>query len=163
MKEILLTKGYVAIVSDEDYDRVAKYKWHCITAGRKGSKRHYAVRKVRDENGKQHNQYMHRFILEVTERSVDVDHRNGDTLNNTRENLRACTRSQNAMNRYHRVVNKTGFRGVMYVRSIDKYRASITAQGKHYYIGVFPTAAEAGAAYTSKAKELFGEFHRGEK
>ena len=83
MKEIKLTQGYIAKVSDKDYARVSALKWHAVVMRRKdGSiKAVYAVHTAPIARGKQKQYFMHRFILSVTGSSF-VDHRDHGGLNN---------------------------------------------------------------------------------
>ncbi len=84
----------------------------------------------------------------------EIDHINGNGLDNRIENLRRATRQQNAQNVPMHCDNELGFRGVS--RSRDKFVARI--QGKR--LGLFSSPEEASAAYEAAAKEIYGEFHR---
>lgn len=95
MKYIKLTKGEFAIVDDEDFDRLNKFKWYA----QKMKHSFYAGRAVRVTPTKQKSLFMHREILGITDRNIWVDHKDHNGLNNTRENLRICNRSQNTANR----------------------------------------------------------------
>lgn len=98
MKEIKLTQGKVALVSDEDFERVNQFKW-CASNNpmyRKGdakAEKWYALRGT-VVNGKQKTLYMHRFIMDAPKGKV-VDHLDGNGLNNTRENLAVVEHYQN--------------------------------------------------------------------
>lgn len=87
--------------------------------------------------------------------SVEIDHRDGDALNNRLDNLREATRSQNAMN-VGRRAPRSGFRGVS--QNGSGFAAGIHAAGKYHYIGQFRTAEQAHEAYQRAAKDLHGEF-----
>lgn len=101
MKEIKLTKGQVAIVDDEDFEELNKYKWHA-------TKHRNAFYARRANYGKRpHQVYMHRQILEGVK---IVDHINLNSLDNRRSNLRSVNPSQSCLNR--NIKNKSGFRGV---------------------------------------------------
>ena len=89
VKEIELTKGKVAIVDNEDFDRMNLYKWCAVTAGGKW----YAQRRL----NKKQTIYMHQVISKPQKKQV-VDHIDRDGLNNTRENLRNCSYSENRVN-----------------------------------------------------------------
>jgi hypothetical protein len=153
MKEIELTKGKFAIVDDKDFDFLNQWKWHYSTGG-------YACR-VEKETGKSHeerlskNIIMHRLLVD-TPREMDTDHINGNKLDNRRENLRVCTRSQNLANRPATVINKSGFKGV--VPHKGKYEAGIRKEGKRIYLGIYNTPQEAALAYNDAAPRYFGEF-----
>ena len=144
-KEIVLTKGKVAIVDDEDYEMLAGLglRW-CINDG-------YAF------NGKLGR--MHRFLLKVP-KGVMVDHRNGDKLDNRRENLRLCDNSKNQANR-HKVRGMSQFKGVTWQKRKDGggyWKAQLVVNGVLHYLGSHKTDLEAAAAYNAAASKHFGEF-----
>ncbi len=95
---------------------------------------------------------MHRQITGASQEE-QVDHRDRNGLNNTRENLRIASSQQNAFNRGKR---NGEFKGVSKCRR--KWRARITIDGKEEYLGVFSTPEEAARVYDRRARELFGEF-----
>lgn len=101
MKEIQLTKGMTALVSDEDYDRLSQYKWQASKKNSYGKDYFYATRSSYDKETKKTGMiYMHREIVTDTDgRFMVVDHRNGNTLDNQRDNLRPATRRENILNR----------------------------------------------------------------
>jgi hypothetical protein len=113
---------------------------------------------------------MHREILGLNhgDRSL-VDHRNGNTLDNRRCNLRLATRAQNVFNTAKRKAKATSkYKGVTWSKQASsngtkydgKWRAQIRHNSKLIHIGMFTNELEAARAYNSKAKELFGEFAR---
>jgi hypothetical protein len=148
MKEIELTQGQVAIVDDEDYEYLSQWKWQ---ASKNYKEKFYARRN--DGNKKV---YMHRQIIKV-KKDEEIDHINGDTLDNRKENLRACCRRDNSRNAISGRKNKHGFKGVRLERK--KFSAKIFDGKKHISIsGNYKTSIEAARAYDKKAIELFGEF-----
>lgn len=92
MRRIKLTKGRYALIDDIDFDLVSAHKW-CVSSV------NYAVKAIRLEDGKQHTLLMHRFIMNPPP-DMQIDHINGNTLDNRRKNLRICTRSENQRNRH---------------------------------------------------------------
>ena len=117
MKEIPLTMGMVALVDDDDYDRMSRYNWY---AANNNYYTYYAVRGVRKGGGYK-NIRMHREVLGVTDASVYVDHIDGNGLNNCKSNLRPCSKSQKNTHRIHRQKNNTsGFVGVSFNRRDKK-------------------------------------------
>jgi hypothetical protein len=90
--------------------------------------------------------------------TVEIDHKDGNKLNNAISNLRLATTSQNQGNRKRPSTNSTGYKGVS--RQDRWYRAKITHNGVKHNLGLFKTPEEAYAVYCAKAKELFGEFAR---
>jgi hypothetical protein len=157
MKEILLHNGAVALVDDEDYESLSKYKWNC-------NNRSYASRSVTLEqwrNGdREHLLYsvvmMHRVIMDAPD-GMDVDHKNHDRLDNRKSNLRICTRQQNLQNRQKSLNTKNKYKGVTRLSS-HKWKASIYYRKKQKLIGFFETEEMAAKAYDEKAKSCFGEF-----
>lgn len=153
MKEIPLTRGKVAIVDDEDYERLNVHKW-CVM---RGGAAWYACRGTYTPGRGSHTLLMHRVILSAP-RGVQVDHKNSDGLNNTRGNLRLATISQNGLNARIRKDNTTGYKGIW--QSGLRWAARIRCQGKRMHLGVFSSPEAAARAYDKKALELFGEFAR---
>jgi len=87
-----------------------------------------------------------------------VDHRDCDSLNNSWENLRLATSSQNKANSFGYQNNKLGIKGVS--QRGKRYIARIRVDGKLLYLGRFSSVDEASAAYAAAAKRHFGEFAR---
>jgi hypothetical protein len=102
---------------------------------------------------------MHRQILNPKE-SDHVDHINGNGLDNRRDNIRACSCSQNLMNRQNHRPTTSGYKGVSLHKRNKTWRATINLNGKQIYAGCYATPVEAALAYNAKAIELFGEFAR---
>lgn len=158
MKTIRLTRGYVALVDDKDYDRVNQYQWYAAPVY--GSDRIYARRTDRTDGGSR-TILMHRFILGVTDRSIQVDHRNRDGLDNQNDNLRKATPAQNRANSK---LSASKLRGVQFRQGITQrgrsWSARIRENGRDRYIGTFCTELGAAAAYNASAHRLYGEFAR---
>jgi hypothetical protein len=157
-KEIELTKGYVAIVDDKNFEKLNAIKWCACEDGNNV----YALHSFKnDETGKREVISMHRFIMGVPKK-IKIDHVDGNGLNNLEENLRHCTNAENAHNmKIERKNNTTGFKGVSYYpanNSINPYSAHIGYRGKLIHLGYYTTVQQAARAYDRKAKELFGEF-----
>lgn len=102
---------------------------------------------------------MHRAILRPAYGS-EVDHVNGNGLDNRRDNLRACVRTQNNGNRRLSGLNASGYRGVSWDARNDRWRADIRAFGVARNLGRFTDAAQAARAYDAAARDMFGEFAR---
>jgi len=93
---------------------------------------------------------------------LEVDHKNLNRLDNRRQNLRVCSRSENMMNRGRQKNNASGYKGVGRDerRKRKNFRARITARKKTYLLGYFEKPDEAGAAYKKAAKQHHGKFAR---
>lgn len=169
MKEIKLTRGYVAVVDDEDYDWLMKKKWHASTG------RHVMVRstvsRLFDGYRWTRSITMHRFIMDAQEGQI-VDHINGDPMDNRRENLRFVTSSQNAQNsRGPKMINgkppSSRFKGV--AKKIVKYKGNpryvswnsqICFDSKKIHIANCETEVEAACMYDLFATGHFGKYAR---
>ena len=91
----------------------------------------------------------------------EIDHINGNRLDNRAENLRLASHAQNMRNVKKLNTNKTGFKGVSLLSS-GKYRAVVNHEGRQIHVGVYSTPGEADAAARVKREELHGEFCRHE-
>lgn len=103
-------------------------------------------------------EFLHRVIT-AAPKGLQVDHVNGDTLDNRRANLRLCTAAQNNRNRRHRSNTLHAFKGIKRA-STGRFEASIKAGGRGYYLGTFQTAEDAARAYDVAALRLHGAFAR---
>ena len=151
MKKIPLTQNKFAIVDDEDYEYLNQRKW-CFD-GR------YAVRNSPRHHYKRTQISMHRFIMTAPD-NMQVDHKNLNRLDNRKANLRLCTPAQNSYNANKRSHNKSGYKGVSWVKSRQKYLAQIHIEGKTKNLGRFVVLKEAVKVYNESAKKHYGEFAR---
>jgi len=156
MKEIELTQGKVALLDDEDFEEIAAHKWYAY--------RHhhtfYARRPVRRLDGGRTTEYLHRVILarmlgRALAKDEQVDHIDGDGLNNLRCNLRPATQSQNNRNCRRHVSNPSSqYLGVYWHKCSKKWRAQIQIDRKRLYLGIHATELEAALA-----REYFIDAH----
>jgi hypothetical protein len=147
-KLVPLTQGHFAIIDDEDHQRVSQYKWTYD----KG----YVVRKETTSEGCR-KILLHRFITSAPHGS-DVDHQNGNPLDNTKQNLRICTRSQNSMNRGPVPKSTSKYKGVFWHKRDLRWIAKITVKGKQTELGRTTDETEAAKLYDRAALIHFGEF-----
>lgn len=148
--EIPLTQGKVALIDVADWPLVADFKWKAYHHPK--STIYYAQAKLQRSRVD-----MHRLLL-GRPAGREIDHVNGDGLDNRRANLRICTTSQNQLNRGKSMRNTSGFKGVS--RHGCSWRACVMVDGKKYELGCFSTAEQAAYAYDALARELHGEFAR---
>lgn len=151
MREIPLTKGFVAIVDDEDYEDLSRFNW-CVRSV-------YACRKkllTEGGNGKQFVS-MHHLILPPSPGMV-VDHINGNPFDNRRSNLRLCTQSQNAVNQG--TYGKSGFKGVYKDTKATGWNAIMRVNGKIKHLGYFAEADDAARCFDEHARTHHGQFAR---
>ncbi len=151
-----LTKGQSAIVDREDYERLAVFNWYATWSESAGT--FYATRSIHSPAGREGSKMqMHRELLSAPP-GVTVDHRNGDGLDNRRNNLRLATRSQNACNRAVFKNSTSGIKSVIFHKQNRRWRARIQIDGERISLGCFATKQEAQAAYISAAARIHGEF-----
>lgn len=143
--------GTFAMVDDADFDHLNQRKW-CLSRPNG-----YAVRM---EGGRKTKItiYMHRAILKPSP-GMQVDHINGNRLDNRRENLRTCTSAENNMNR-RPTPGRALPKGVDWCAKDGRFRASIGVNKQTIHLGAFPTAAQAESARIEAAKKYHGEFAR---
>lgn len=154
-EEIPLTKGFIAIVDGEDFETLNIHKWYAHM-----SRDNAYARRDTYINGKRGSIFMHRFLLGISDPKMQVDHINGNTLDNRRENLRAATNQQNNRNQLGIKSNNTsGYRGVHFYKRTKQFIAYIRKENKKKkHLGYFSTAEEAAKAFDKAAKEMYGEF-----
>ena len=153
MKRIPLTKDHYAIVDDDDYPELIRYRWHLQSRG-------YAARNSRKgERDKRTLILMHVQIMRPR-RGQLCDHVNHNRLDNRRVNLRRCNHSENQYNRKVGLNSTSGYKGVGFSKIFGVWRAHIVVRGRTIFGGSFGTAKEAAVAYNKLAKKHHGRFAR---
>lgn len=160
MQYITLTRGYVAIVDDDDYPRLSQYKWHVAPSGKCKNKL-YAVRVQRKDEYASYSERtsvaMHSMVIDCPS-GQSIDHINGLGIDNRKENLRVSSHHQNMANQLQHKDSKSPYKGIWRAQHCDRWAAQIVHRGKKIYLGLYYRAEDAARAYDSKAVELFGPF-----
>jgi hypothetical protein len=153
-------KGVVVQIDSDDTDLLKRFSWRVNDSG-------YVVTSVQRANLRWGTDKLHRVLLGLSlGDGKEVDHVNGDPLDNRRVNLRVCSHSENLMNQKCAFDSYSGFKGVSYRRGCTKfpYMAYIyIRKGNKPFrecLGNFATAKEAALAYNRRAQECFGAFAR---
>jgi hypothetical protein len=156
MKIIPLTRGLQTLVDDEDFDQLNKHKWYAQRCKSGDNVRFYAAR--RDVVTRK-IVLMHRQLLGLEKRSDHGDHKNGDSLNNQRYNLRPATHRQNLCNTGKRNQATTSkHKGVSFYRNTGEWESYVWVDGKKRRQGYFETEHEAALGYNFAALHHYGEF-----
>lgn len=156
MKVIPLTQGKEALVDDEDYESLSRFKWFYADG--------YAVRNIPhpDDSTRQTRERMHRKIMGLAFKDpTQADHRSVNKLDNRRNNLRLCDFFGNAQNKLKRSDNTSGFKGVYFRKDTGKWKAQIAVDGgAQKSLGQFDTPELAHEFYCLAADMLHGDFAR---
>lgn len=140
-------KGF-ALINAEDVTKCQSIKWHLSYRKNKP----YCFGKINNKNVR-----LHRFILNYYDLSKEIDHINGDGLDNRKENLRICTHQENMMNQ--RVLpsnNSSGFIGIYMDKKSNKWIAQIKVNGKHIHLGTFENLDDATQSRKEAEIKYFG-------
>jgi len=165
MKILKISRGLETKIDDEDYRRIKSVplnyrskalRWQATYTPSDKKHNYYVSKTINYKKWK-----LHRYIFYL--RGIDIegkeiDHINGDTLDNRFSNLRIATSSQNKVNRMVRSDSKSGYKGVEYHNMNKNWIAYIVKNGKKTHLGVFDTKHKAALAYNRAAIELWGEY-----
>ncbi len=149
MKKIILTQNKVALIDDDMFDRVNYFKW-CVDKTRntfyaKSSLPGYVSLR------------MHQLVMGMPSSDVDIDHADGNGLNNQKFNLRQTTRQQNQRNQNKAKGCSSQYKGVCWHKPNQLWVAHININYKSKHLGCFALEEEAALAYNEAALKLFGE------
>ena len=152
MKRIKLTQGKYTIVDNRDFKWLNQWKWHLRDTG----KNLYAIR--RDYSSKPPKWVrMHRLIINAPD-NFQVDHKNRNSLDNRRSNLRLCNNRQNHWNLLRKKKAISELKGVHWHKQNKIWRARINFYGKEINLGCYKDKYKAAIIYNKAATKYFGEF-----
>ena len=154
-REIPLTQNQVAIVDATDYEWLNQWKWFAWW-DRKGQT-FYAHRNSPRIDGKRTVIRMHRLVLGLSSGDTRPDHKNHNTLDNRRDNLRVATHAQNCANRRN-VGNKSGFKGVSWRKKNSTWQVRLMVNGKTAFYKECRSLADAAQMYFLAAYLHAGEY-----
>jgi hypothetical protein len=160
MKKIKLTQGKYALVDEEDYERLNQFKWQAQKST-KGNL-YYATRCILKykiiDGEKWFNRRTVRMHNEVMDGLLNIDHIDNDGLNNTKNNLRHSTISQNMMNRRTNGTKTSKYKGVNQRGISNQWRAAICFSNKLHNLGTYSSETDAAIAYNIAAVKMHGDF-----
>lgn len=149
MAFITLANGGQAVIDDQAFDLVNRYRW-CETS------RGYVATSLWVD-GKKPILFMHRLVMD-SPAGMHVDHINHNKLDNRRSNLRTCTNMQNQWNSSKHIDNTSGHKGVSWSKSEKKWQVLIQHNKNRKHLGFFNDKELAAKAYNKAALRLFGNF-----
>jgi hypothetical protein len=153
MQKIKLTQNKFALVSNKDFKYLNQFKWYPD----KGGNTYYVVRNSKDKLGKHLKIRMHQEIIGKII-GKEIDHRDGNGLNNQRSNLRICSHSENQHNRSKYKCNTSGYKGVSWHRGKLKWSSQIRVNGVLIYLGDYTSKLKAYEAYCEACSKYHGNF-----
>lgn len=140
-------RQWLVMVDDEDYNYLNQFNWQvdknsCVST---------------HTNSLLDSRLIHRVIMKPPV-GVEIDHIDGNRLNNQKSNLRFATSSQNKINRGARKDNCSGYKGVSWHKQRNRWTARIMVNGKYKHLGLFTDILEAAKAYNHNAFKHYGEY-----
>jgi hypothetical protein len=151
MTFVLASNDIFFQVDLEDLTTVSQYRW---TIARFGEGLFYVTTNLKGKT-----MYLHRILTGV-ESSEEVDHINGNGLNNCRSNLRIVSHALNLANQRPQVGRSSQYKGVSYYKSRGNWEAYIKINKHHHHLGYFLTEVAAAKAYDQAAQQAWGEYAR---
>lgn len=151
MKTIPLDDDHFTIVDDADFEMLSAYTWRLLKSRNKGG---YACTGPGVDTV-----LMHRLIMQAPP-DKQVDHINGNRLDNRRENLRLVTNSQNNMNQKKQDGTSSQYKGVSWDKSKQKWSSKIMLNGRTVNLGRYDDELLAAHVYDAAARYMFKEYAR---
>ena len=156
----MIISGYEVLLDDEDYNRLKVNHYNVNTVDVKRRGLYYFLRNV-CVGGKHTVTSLHRDVMGcVNGDGKIVDHKDGNTLDNRKENLRFSSHAENMRNSRTRKTNTSGIKGVCWDKKRGKWKSVINVDRKAFVLGYYTDIEDAEAAYVKASKELHGEFSR---
>jgi len=147
--------GNIEVLIDvEDYNKIKNYRWYAHLDKRTNS--FY----VRTHIERIILLSLHRVILNLTNPKIKGDHKDHNTLDNRKQNLRVCTQSENLRNQKLHKNNKSGYKGIRWRNKNKKWEAYIGLNHKYTHLGSYKNKLDAVLAYNQAAIKYYGEFAR---
>lgn len=152
MKLIPLSQGLFTMIDDADFESVSAFKWCAY----KDKQRFIAGRGIKKPDGSYTTLLLHRFLMPGV---PQIDHEDGNGLNNQRYNIRPATSRQNNQGFKRKRARATSvYRGVSWNSGKRKWEANIQANGRQIYLGCFVSETDAAREYDAAARTFFGAF-----
>jgi len=152
---LVLTRGQVSIVDNDDIDKIKGYGWYANYTSH--NRQYQTTANISLDNGNKRKLYLSRIIMDALD-GVEVDHINHNRLDNRKSNLRLCNRRENLCNRPANSSNTSGYKGVVFHKRDKKWQASIRTKKGRIHLGYFNSAIEAATAYNQAALKYHKEF-----
>ena len=149
--ELPLTQGFTCIIDADDFPEISKHHW-CYDKG-------YAMRTIYVGGGKTKCLYLHVHIL-GKKSGLEIDHINGNRLDNRKINLRHVTRRQNIHNKVSNRNSSSKHKGVYWHSKDKKWVSQIKIDGRKFHLGTYATESDAAWVYNVWAESLFGKYAR---
>lgn len=134
------------LIDLQDIYKIQKYKWRLQSSG-------YVMGRIKGETV-----LLHRYLMDINNPKIQVDHRNHNKLDNRKQNLRLATPQENNFNRTFKSKSISGIKGVVWSKERKKWTANIKINSKNIFLGYFRKIEKAIKIRIEKELELFGSF-----